>query len=95
MITGSNPLDESTLDKALHLQNRLVAHATGGSFEGADREYHKLRRFFGSRADTKTKLPDSMRCRRDLSQFWGWIKYERFTYAAGRAFADYAMDRRN
>src|ERR1700730_11953094 len=84
MVSGSDPFDESVLDKAIRFQNGLVAHATGGGFDGGDSEYQELRRFFASRADTKTKLPDFVRRCRDLGQFWGFIKFERSTYAERR-----------
>src|SRR5215210_3509945 len=84
MTAGSDPFEETILDKAIRLQNGLIAHATGGAFEGGDSEYQELRRFFASRADTKAKLPDFVRRCRDLGQFWGWIKYERSTYAERR-----------
>jgi hypothetical protein len=84
MTTGSDPFDESALDKAVRLQDGLIAQATSGAFDGGDSEYQELRRFFASRADTKAKLPDLVRHCRDLDQFWGWIKYERSTYAERR-----------
>jgi hypothetical protein len=49
-----------------------------------DPTYQELRRFFGVRSDTKARLPDFVRRCRDLGQFWGWIKYERSTYAERR-----------
>ena len=77
-------IDESVLDKAVRLQNALVAFATGGGFEGGDEAYRDLRAFFLGRADTKTKLPDFVRGCRDTGQFWAFIKYERATYAERR-----------
>lgn len=77
--------DQTPLDKAMRLQNGLIAHATGATFDGGDVEYKELRRFFASRADTKTKLPDFVRRCTDLGQFWGFIKYERAHYAERRA----------
>jgi hypothetical protein len=38
MTAGSDPFDESALDKANRLQNGLIAHATGGAFDGGDPE---------------------------------------------------------
>src|SRR5271166_432152 len=76
--------DETPLDKAVRFQNGLVAHATGGGFDDGDAAYKELRRFFASRADTKTKIPDFVRRCSDLAQFWGFIKYERGTYAERR-----------
>jgi hypothetical protein len=84
MTISSDPYDESVLDKALRFQNGLIAHATGGGFDGGDSEYQELRRFFAYRADTKAKVPDFVRRCRDLGQFWGFIKFERSTYAERR-----------
>ena len=44
-----------------------------------------MRTLFASRADTKGKLPDFVRRCSDLSQFWGFIKYEKPSYAERRA----------
>src|SRR5882762_7994374 len=84
MDTHSDPFEESLLDKAIRFQNALISHATSGVFDGGDQAYQELRRFFGSRGDTRTKLPDFVRRCRDLGQFWGFIKYERATYAGRR-----------
>ncbi|MBV9825419.1 MAG: abortive infection family protein [Alphaproteobacteria bacterium] len=78
------PFDETALDKAIRLQSSLIAFSTGGGFDGENPEYQELRRFFVARGDTKTKLPDCVRRCRDLGQFWGWIKFERGTYAERR-----------
>jgi abortive infection Abi-like protein len=75
---------ETALDKATRLQNGLIARATGGAFDGDDREYKELRRLFASRADTRMKLPDFVRRSSDLGQFWAFIKTERGTYAERR-----------
>lgn len=72
------------LDNAEQLQNGLVAHATGGGFDGGNYAYKEYRRFFLERADAKQKLPSFVwRCR-DLEQFWGWVKFEKGTYAERR-----------
>lgn len=63
----------------------MIASATGGAFDGGDSAYKELRAFFASRPDTKEKLPAFIRRCGDLSQFWGWIKYEKPTYAERRA----------
>ena len=78
-------IQETILDKATRFQNGLVACATGGGFDGGDNEYQELRRFFASRGDTKTMVPDFVRRCRDLGQFWAFIKYERAHYAERRA----------
>jgi hypothetical protein len=38
--------DDSPLDKAVRLQNGLVAKATGASFDGGDEAYKEPRNFF-------------------------------------------------
>jgi hypothetical protein len=76
--------DASDLDKAIRFQNGMIAHATGSSFDGGDQAYKEFRRLFASRADTKAKLPDFVRRCSDLGQFWGFIKYEKSSYAARR-----------
>jgi hypothetical protein len=35
--------EESVLNKAIRLQNGLIASATGGGFEGGDSAYQELR----------------------------------------------------
>jgi hypothetical protein len=34
MITGSDPFEETVLDKATRFQNQLISFSTGGGFEG-------------------------------------------------------------
>jgi hypothetical protein len=76
--------EQTDLDRATQLQNGLVAQATGNGFDGGDPAYKELRRYFAQRADTKGKLPDFVRRCSDLAQFWGWIKYEKPSYAERR-----------
>jgi hypothetical protein len=76
--------ETTDLDKAIRFQNGLIASATGSQFDGGDEAYKELRRLFASRPDTKTKLPDFVRRCSDLGQFWGWIKYEKPSYAERR-----------
>jgi hypothetical protein len=76
--------EQTDLDRATQLQNGLVAEATGNAFDGGDPAYKELRRYFAQRADTKGKLPDFVRRCSDLAQFWGWIKYEKPSYAERR-----------
>ena len=84
-MTDAGLFVETALDKAIRLQNGLIASATGGGFDGGDSAYQELRGFFASRTDTKSKLPDFVRRCRDLGQFWGFVKYERGTYAERRS----------
>ena len=43
MTANFDPFDESALDKAIRLQNGLIAHAAGRSFDGGDPEHQELR----------------------------------------------------
>jgi hypothetical protein len=77
--------EESTLDKAVRLQNGLIARATGGGdFDGA--AYKALRSYFMSRVETKGLVPDFVRRCSDTAQFWGLIKYEYASYQERREF---------
>ncbi len=80
MSPDTNPFEKTELDKAIRLQNGLIARATGSDFDGGNPAYKELRLTFAERADTKAKLPDFLRRCSDLGQFWGWIKYEKSTY---------------
>ncbi|SUE44293.1 abortive infection family protein [Roseomonas gilardii] len=84
MNAGEGLFEQTDLDRATLLQNGLVAHATGGTFDGGDAAYKELRLIFAQRADTKAKLPDFIKRCSDLAQFWGWIKYEKPSYAERR-----------
>jgi hypothetical protein len=85
MQSDDGLFDETLCDKAIRFQNGMIACATGGSFDGGDPAYKDMRTLFASRADTKGKLPDFVRRCSDLSQFWGFIKYEKPSYAERRA----------
>ena len=75
---------ESDAEKAECLQNMLISHATGGSAE--EQDYKLLRRHFMDSSSTSELLPKFVRTNRDLSQFWGFIKYEYSTYQERRNF---------
>ena len=75
-------LPELDYERALYLQNLLITHATGGL--GDESEYAALRRQFMQDPDTKDLVPAFVRTCRDLSSFWGGVKYEEGTYAARR-----------
>lgn len=70
------------IDKAMQLQNVLIACATGGGSD--DATYQDARRAMISRADTSAKLPAFVRQCSDLAQFWGWIQPEKPTYRERR-----------
>ena len=76
--------EATDLDTAIRFQNGMIASATGLSLDGGDPAYKELRRCFASRSDTKAKLPDFVRRCSDLGQFWGFIKYEKPSYAERR-----------
>lgn len=77
-------LEEPLLDRVHRLQNGLVAEATGGSFDGGDVEYKKIRAELCNALALKSLAPPFLRRCSDLAQFWGWIKYEKSTYAERR-----------
>lgn len=62
----------------------LIAQATGGGPEIDDELYKQLRAEFLLNSGAKALLPDFVRDCRDLSSFWGYIKYEFGTYADRR-----------
>ena len=74
------------LEKAIRLQNGLIAFSTGGSFDGGTDEYRSLRTIFIAAGDTKTIVPIFIHRCRDLNQFWAFIKYEIPTYKERREF---------
>jgi hypothetical protein len=72
-------------ERAEYLQNLLVSRATGGG-TGTDEEYQHLRQHFLSSSELKTRLPEFVRTRRDLSQFWQFIKHKLGSYQERREF---------
>ena len=75
---------ETDYKRAEHLQNMLISCATGGWADQS--EYQQLRRHFLDRPEYKDLLPDFVRTKRDLSQFWSFIKMELSTYRDRREF---------
>lgn len=72
------------LEKAVSLQNIVIATATG---EGSDEaEYAKLRNFFMSDESLNILLPSFIRTCRTLGQFWGFIKPKFASYRERRDF---------
>jgi len=76
----------SWLNKLQLLQAGLLSEATGGIFEGGDDAYQTLRQDLMARADLQEHLPDFVRQRRDLRQFWQFIKLKYPTYAERRTY---------
>jgi|APEBP8051072661_1049379.scaffolds.fasta_scaffold01119_9 hypothetical protein len=77
-------LSLTELERAVCLQNLLIAHATGGGAD--DGAYRFLRGQLMESATLAVLLPKCVRTCRDLSQFWGFIKFEYKTYAERRQF---------
>lgn len=75
-------LPESLIEKLAMLEGTLIDAATGGSGDNA--LYVHLRRELVQDEELKPLLPAFVRSYRDLSAFWGWIKYEEGTYAGRR-----------
>jgi len=75
---------KNDLERTEYLQDILINHATGESAD--DAEYKNLRKYFLDHAEYENLLPDFVRVRRDLSQFWGFIKNKFGTYAERREF---------
>ncbi|MGV2102912.1 abortive infection family protein [Rhizobium sp. 21-4511-3d] len=75
-------LPDDVLERATMLEGILVDAATGGSSDAAAYEF--LRRDFIQRDDLKALLPTFVRSYRNLSAFWGWIKFAASTYAERR-----------
>lgn len=69
---------------AKHLQNNVIARATGKDFDS--KNYEIIREKFLSDINTKDLLPDFIRICRDIQQFWQFIKNEFSSYAERRTF---------
>jgi hypothetical protein len=75
---------ENDFEKAQYLQNMLINFATGNDAKNA--EYQELRQHFLSNPAIKSKLPSWVRTKRDLSEFWQFIKFKFSTYAERRSY---------
>lgn len=75
---------KNDLERVEYLQNILILSSTGGS--ASTSEYQALRKYFLSQKEYDLVLPDFIRTKRDLSQFWSFIKYKFGTYAERREF---------
>lgn len=84
MSKNQDSADEAAIDKAIRLQNLLIAQATGGEFYDGGSNYKALRNYFMARSDTKTRLPDFVRRCNDIGQFWGYISYQSSNYKGRR-----------
>ncbi|CAM5522000.1 hypothetical protein TMEC54S_00106 [Thauera mechernichensis] len=70
------------LERVQYLQNLLIAHATGSRSDDGD--YQTVRRALLDNREVAEQLPGFVRTCRDLAQFWGFIKYEKGSYAERR-----------
>ena len=75
---------ENDFERVEYLQNLLIAQATGGG--GVNAEYQHLRQLFIARPELKPLLPEFVRTKRDLDQFWQFIKFKFSTYQERRQF---------
>ncbi len=76
-------MQETLFDQIQRMKNGLVEAATGGSYGDGD-EYQTLRRLLCRDSSLKDLVPLFVRRCSDVSEFWGWIKYEKPTYAERR-----------
>ncbi len=75
---------QNDYEKAEYLQDILVSRATG--IESDAQEYTYLRKYFLDNTSVSEKLPDFVRTKRDLGQFWQFIKKKFDTYAERREY---------
>jgi hypothetical protein len=73
-------------DRAEALQNGLIMEATGGTFDGGDEFYKKLRREFLANSRLTPYIPPLVKTNRDLAQYWQFIKQKFPSYAERRSF---------
>lgn len=78
--------EQTVLEKVVRLQDGLVARSTGGTFDGGDPVYQRLRSEVLLHPDLNSKIPEFVRRYRDLAQFWQFIKSQYATYAERRDF---------
>jgi hypothetical protein len=69
---------------AEHLQNNVIARATGQDYDS--KNYKFIREKFLIDSGTKDLLPDFIRKNRDLQQFWTFIRDKFPSYAERRAY---------
>jgi hypothetical protein len=81
-MIDEDDLPQSTIERATMLEGILIDSATGSSGDNA--VYEHLRREFMQNDELKPLLPSFVRTYRNLSAFWGWVKYEDATYAGRR-----------
>lgn len=75
---------ETDYERAVCLQNILIARATGETPSTGD--YQLLRQILMEKAALKQLMPSFVRTNRDLNQFWQFIKYEFEKYQQRRDY---------
>jgi hypothetical protein len=75
-------ISASLAERAMSMENLMVAYATGGRADSP--LYERLRKEFMADDALKPLLPDFVRTCRSLSAFWGYIKSKAETYAERR-----------
>lgn len=75
---------ETDFERAVCLQNTLIARATGEMPSASD--YKFLRQALIENPSIKALVPEFVRTNRDLSQFWQFIKYKFEKYQQRRDF---------
>jgi hypothetical protein len=81
-MVDESELPGSLIERVSMMESILIESATGGSSQSD--VYEHLRRELIADDTLKTLLPTFVRTHRNLSSFWGWIKYEAGTYAERR-----------
>lgn len=80
----STSVQQAKFEKASHLVNLLVAHATGNPSDSS--EYEALRKELLADSEVSSLMPEFVRTNRNLSSFRGFIKGKFGTYAERRAY---------
>jgi predicted nucleotide-binding protein len=80
----STRIQKAKFEKASHLVNLLVAHATGNPADSS--EYEALRQELLADAEVASLMPAFVRTNRNLSSFWGFINGKFGTYAERRSY---------
>ncbi len=75
---------KTDLERAMYLQNILIARSTGESSD--DAEYKCFRNYFVNHSEYRGLVPDFVRTKRDLHQFWNFIKHKFGRYTDRRKF---------
>ena len=80
----STSIHQTKFEKASHLVNLLVAHATGNPADSS--EYEALRHELLTDSEVTSLIPAFVRTNRNLSSFWGFIKGKFGTYTERQTY---------